>query len=68
VVAGVDAFFELLQPSRPTEATMATDTKAARLRGTDMPGPPYMEMKLRVDASDGTDCAIRSGITLSSRP
>ncbi len=46
VVAEVDDFFELLQPRRPTEATIATDIKAARLRGTDMLVPPYLRNEM----------------------
>src|ERR1019366_253012 len=41
VVADDDDFFELLQPRSPMEATIATDIRAARLRGTDMLVPPY---------------------------
>jgi hypothetical protein len=40
VVGGVEDLDELLQPRRPSEAAIATDIRAARLRGTDMLVPP----------------------------
>jgi hypothetical protein len=59
VVAELDDFFELLQPSRPTEATIATDIKAARLRGTDMLVPPYMEIRLLPGDETSVGCHNR---------
>jgi hypothetical protein len=40
VVGVVEGLDELLQPRRPSEAAIATDIRAARLRGTDMLVPP----------------------------
>ena len=55
VVAVDAAFLELLQPRSPMEATIATDIRAARLRGTDIEISPLWRQNGWVRAVRGAD-------------